>query len=58
MDIKAFFTPERKRLISIKEVESMAGLPVGTLAKFLAGKRDLPAKHIDKIVEVLKLLGY
>ena len=58
--IKEFLSEQpRSRIVSIKAIEVEAGMPRTTLHKYMTGQRStLPEKHLPKLIEVLKSLGY
>lgn len=58
--LRAWFTPERRELISTRAVDRLAGRPVGTLARFLAGEKYMTFEKIDISVyyPTLSLVGY
>jgi DNA-binding LacI/PurR family transcriptional regulator len=47
-----------RRALSINMIEKEAGMTQGTLSKYLNGKRGLPDKHRERLLEVLKKYGY
>ena len=57
-NIQNFFTDRRKRCLSVKRLEEEADLPAKTLDHFLAGRRQLSADHLDKLVPILVDFGY
>jgi hypothetical protein len=57
-NIKAFFTERRQRCLSFTRLEEEAGVPPKTLDHFLAGRRLLNTKAVNKLVPVLKEFGY
>ena len=56
--IKNYFTPTRQKVMSISAIEEMAGMPPGTLYKFLKGKRKLPKKYLKPLNIILKDFGF
>ncbi len=56
--IKKFFTERRKRCLSVRGLEQEAGIPKKTLDHFLAGRRQLNADAVDKLIPVLVCFGY
>ena len=57
-NILAFFTEDRRKLVSVKAVEAMAGVPRNTLLNLLTVGRPIPERHLTGIVKVLALIGY
>lgn len=57
-NIKAYFTENRRKLVSVKAVEAMAGVPRNTLLNLLTVGRAIPEHHLENIVGVLCILGY
>lgn len=58
-NIRKFLTGNRRKLISIKELEKQAHIPQSTLSKFLTGYfATLPKKHLKNLISVLFLIGY
>ena len=57
-NIRAFFTDEMRKLVRVRGVEEMAGLPVKTLIHFLKYRRDLRDDHVAKLLPILKKVGY
>jgi len=58
--LRAWFTPARRELISTRAVDRLAGRPVGTLARFLAGEKYMTFEKIDISLyyPTLALVGY
>ncbi|RYC70721.1 hypothetical protein [Spirosoma sordidisoli] len=57
-NLKAWFTENRRKLVSVKAVEEMAGVPASTLKHFLDGRRAIPEHHLENIENVLSTIGY
>lgn len=57
-NILTFFTPLRRRCLSVKQLEREAGLPAGTLNHFIGRRRMLSGEHLDKLVPILVEFGY
>lgn len=57
-NIKKYFTPTRQKVLSISALEEMAGMPPRTLYKFLKGTRNLPKKHRDSLIKILRDFGF
>ncbi|RIV20354.1 hypothetical protein DYU11_20090 [Fibrisoma montanum] len=57
-NLKAYFTANRRKLVSVKAVEVMAGVPASTLKHFLDNRRGIPEHHLENIVNVLAIIGY
>ena len=57
-DLKAFFTERRIRCLSLYALCKEAGIPTKTLDHWLHGRREIPTKHLEKLIEVLKDFGY
>ena len=47
-----------KRALSINMLEKEAELPQGTLRHYLSGSRNLPEKHREALLVVLKKYGF
>ncbi len=58
INIKDFFTPRRKRCLSVQRIEKEAGIPLKSLDNFLSGRRLLNLEHLNKLVPVLVDFGY
>ena len=58
--LRAWFTPERRELISLRAVDLAANRPLGTLARFLNSGQYMTFEKIDVSVYYppLGLLGY
>jgi hypothetical protein len=54
--IRVFF--ETHTAISVSVIEKEAEVPADTIRHFLNKQRDLPQKHLDKIIVVLKKYGF
>jgi len=50
--------PNRRALISVTALEKRAGLPTGTLNKFLRSERDFPEHHLEKVIRQLEYIGF
>lgn len=59
-NIRAFYTPNRRKLVPIGAVEKMAGVPTNTLYNALHPSvlRAIPEHHLENIVNVLVIVGY
>lgn len=57
-NLKSWFTENRRKLVSVKAVEEMAGVPLSTLKHFLDNRRGIPEHHLENIVNVLSIVGY
>lgn len=55
-----WFTPHRKLLISSRALDSLAGRPLGTFSRFLAGQKGFTFTRakISAYYPFLKELGY
>jgi predicted transcriptional regulator len=49
---------EDRPCISVKCIEEKSGIPLSTIGQAIGGKRDLPMKSIEKIIDELKKYGY
>ncbi|WP_232065165.1 hypothetical protein [Rhodocytophaga rosea] len=59
VSLKKFLTdPARKDMLSINGIERQAGLSQGIVSKFVHGKRALHPKQVEKLLPVVKLIGY
>jgi len=57
--VKDFLSdPARKQMISINGIEREAGLSQGIVSKFIHGKKALHPKQVEKLLPVLKVIGY
>lgn len=56
--IKSFFTPLRRQIMSVNEIERASGIPPGTLKHFLDERRGLPQHHEEAIVRIIEVFGY
>lgn len=45
-------------LVSVYGLEEVLGIGHGTIAKAVARRRDIPAKHLDRIEKELSKYGY
>ncbi|QHT71984.1 DeoR family transcriptional regulator [Rhodocytophaga rosea] len=45
-------------MLSINGIERQAGLSQGIVSKFVHGKRALHPKQVEKLLPVVKLIGY
>ena len=57
-NLKTWFTDNRRKLVSVNQVEKMAGVPPATLRLFLDGRRSIPEHHLENIANVLSIIGY
>lgn len=57
-NLKSWFTENRRKLVSVNQVEQMAGVPASTLKHFLDCRRAIPEHHLENIVNVLRIVGY
>ena len=44
--------------LSVSAIERSAGIPAGLLAKAIKGTQPISDKHINNLVEVIRLYGY
>jgi hypothetical protein len=56
--LKEYFNSERRRILSISEIERLANAPKGTITYFLNGRRSFPLHHFENIRSVLYTIGY
>lgn len=58
--LRAWFTDDRRKLISARAVDIMANRPPGTLSRFLAGEKYMTFERADvsQYYPVLRLVGY
>ena len=47
-----------RRALSINMIEQEAKMPQGTLSKYLRGVKNLPYKHRENLLAVLKKYGF
>lgn len=47
-----------KRALNLSQIEKEAGIPLKTLHKALANQKDIPAKHLPVLDEVVRRYGY
>ncbi|GAB4047669.1 hypothetical protein [Spirosoma litoris] len=57
-NIKAFFTENRRKVMRVKAIEELSGVPKNTLLNLLTIDRAIPQRHIENLINVLKLFGY
>ena len=57
-NVREFFTDNRRKLVSVKAIEAMAGVPRNTLLNLLTVGRTIPEHHLENIVNVLRIVGY
>lgn len=58
--LRAWFTPERRKLISARAVDVLAGRPIGTFHRFLTGVPHVTLGRTGLTVyyPILRLIGY
>ena len=44
--------------VSVRQIESIAGMPSSTLAKYLKGERGLPKRHHESLMQVITNYGF
>lgn len=57
-NIRAYFTENRRKILSVKAIEQMADVPRNTISNLLLIGRDIPKAHVEAITRVLEIVGY